>query len=216
MTLGAAYATADEYRTATGGQSGLDDAPIYSDLTAISRHINRLTGRPLGFNAGLSGTSRVYMIPEFWRPWPPEPDGPTMDIEDFAAISAIAVDLLQNGTYSQALAVNTDCELLPRGAAALPEPHPYSAVRLLPYGALRWWPAGVRLRVTGTPGWPAVPAAIKSATIQLTAILRLESPRATSRINEMNQVLSASRVAQNIIQDLIETYAAESAVAVAI
>ena len=95
--------------------------------------------------------------------------------------------------------------LWPFNAPHGPEPNPYRAIQLTSWGnsgAFR----GHRVRVVGTFGWPAVPAAIRTATIELAAILRLQSPRATNQIQEFDQVIAASNEAQKILHRLVAVY----------
>ena len=44
------------------------------------------------------------------------------------------------------------------------------------------------------------------ATVHLTAILRLESPRATRRIAELGDAVEASPAVQGIVRDLASAY----------
>ena len=58
--------------------------------------------------------------------------------------------------------------------------------------------------LTSIGGWPAIPAAIARATYQLTGILRLQSPRATSQIPEaFDQALEASPTAKKIVDETL-------------
>lgn len=69
-----------------------------------------------------------------------------------------------------------------------------------------YWP--YLAEVTAIFGWPAVPKGIERATIDLTAILRLESPRATSHITEsIDTVVGTSFEAQKIVDELSRVYA---------
>jgi hypothetical protein len=63
--------------------------------------------------------------------------------------------------------------------------------------------------VIGKFGWPAVPAGIKRATIELARILRMETPRATNQyapVADVGSVVSVSRPAQDIVERLTEEY----------
>lgn len=172
-----------------------DDAQITTDLTAISRFLDARMGR--FFSRDVTPVARVYL---------PGVLGAGLVVDDMAAAPvAVAIDTARNGTYATAL-LSTDYELLPRNAAWEPEPRPWTEIRLLPWGARRTFAAGTLVRVTAQFGWPAVPLAIQRACIHLTAILRLETPRATRRIPELGEAIEASPDAQRIIRQLMDPY----------
>ena len=63
----------------------------------------------------------------------------------------------------------------------------------------------------GKFGWPSVPSAIERACVQLTGILRLETPRATRSVNIGTETtLETSRQAQEIVSALMNVYAKRS------
>jgi len=199
MAIGDAYATAAQYKAQTGKTGSADDTPLGLALTAVSRVIDRACRRSrTGFNKDAAAVIREFN-PDF--------SSAVLPVGDLVSVTAITVDTALAGTYATTVA-ETDYELLPLNAADGPEVRPYDEIGLLPWSAsLKLWVPGQRVKVNAVWGWNAVPAAITTACIELTAILRLESPRGTNTINELNQVLSTSRVAQNILAELIETYA---------
>ena len=88
-----------------------------------------------------------------------------------------------------------------------PEPGPFEYIDLARWGTKNAWPYGHRVEIIGTWGFPSVPQAIKQATIQLTGILRLETPRGAGRIED--SIAGASLVApkaQRIVSELAMTY----------
>jgi len=195
MSLGNAYATAAEYRALTGMIDTSKDAEILKDLQAVSRHIDFRTAR--FFNKNTADVTRRYLI---------EHDSTSKWIDDLsAAPTSVKIDTTSDGTFDTTLA-STDYELLPLNATVDPEPQPYTRIRLLPWADKTYFRSGERIEVVGKFGWPAVPEAVKRATIHLAAILRLESPRATTRIPEMGDVISASPEAQHIIRQLLDRY----------
>lgn len=199
MALGDANVSVEEYLARTGKTSTEDNLALAGDLLAVTRHIAAITVRPLGFqrdDAGGAAVARVYQTCQAWR---------RLDIDDHVSISSVAYDSAQDGTYATTVAAN-DYEKLPRSALTGPEVQPYRTLEATLWGDLGIWPANTRVKVTGYGGWPAVPEAIKSATIELTSILRIESPRATNSINEFNQVVSTSKVARDIVAELVRTY----------
>ena len=202
MAIGDAYATPAEYKDQKEKTSPDDDLAIARELLAVSRMIDRSLGRPAGFNKDAAPVARVFV---------PQKNSPVLRVDDLASIPVstgeIAIDTDSAGTYVTEL-VTADYELLPLNAATGPEARPYRQIGLLSWRDRTQWAAGQRVRVTAIWGWPAVPSAIVAATIELTGILRMESPRATNRVNEIGQVLSTSRSAQNILGDLLDTYRA--------
>ncbi len=195
MSISAAYATAAEYRAVVGKTDTAEDAEILVDLTAISRYLDARLGR--FFTRDASPVSRVYISTrdtnELW----------TEDMS--AAPTAVTIDTNRDGTYATVLTAS-DYELLPLNAPLEPEPRPYTRIKLAPWGMYTTFPANVRVRVTAQFGWPAVPLAIQRATIHLTAILRLETPRATRRISELNESIETSPDAQRIIRQLTDSF----------
>lgn len=200
MAIGDAYATAVEYRVVVEMDSSANDTVIGRDLLAVSRLIDWKLERPMGFNKDATATVRVYN---------PSPSiGPycRLIIDDLVTLTSIAIDTGRDDTFATTL-VTSDYELLDRNATLGPEARPYHTVELTEWGSRSLFIPGERVRVTGVHGWPSVPNAIKSATIELTRIFRIESPRATSSVNEMSQVIATSRVAQGIVDQLLERYA---------
>jgi hypothetical protein len=197
MALSDAYATAAEYRAQTDKSSTADDTTIASELTAVSRYIDKRLARPLGFSKDATAVARVYVMGRPLR----------IDVDDYVSVSSVEVGDHYSQVYDSALATSAYA-LLPRAAAQQPEPQPYRQIEFLTscpgYQQL--------VRVTGIGGWPAVPPAIKTACIELTSILRLESARATNKVNAMDQVLSTSRVAQNIIDELLRVYRSKGSI----
>lgn len=129
----------------------------------------------------------------------------TLDIDDLVSITSIEVDEQIDNTFSLALA-STDYELLPRNAALGSEPAPYTQIDLTPYGTQYRWLPNARVKVTGIWGWPAVPQAIRIATIKFTAIMRNEGPDATGRLMELDQVVEQSPEGKIMAYQLMRAY----------
>lgn len=196
MALSDAYATAAEYRAVIKPDAdAAGDAAILSDLKAISRYLEGKLGR---FFNKESADSTLYFAPS--------DASDRFEIGDYSAVpTSITVDDDGDGTPETVLAT-TDYELWPLNAALEPEPQPYTQLVLPTWGTRGYWAAGARIKVVGKRGWPAVPEPVKSATIRLTAILRLESPLATRRIPEMGESIESSPDAQRIVRYLTEQY----------
>jgi len=195
MAIGDAYATAAEYRAVTGMVDTSQDTAILNSLKSISRHVEFKCRR--FFNKDSADQTRIYVVPA---------DCSTLWIDDMsAAPTSIKIDEDLDGTYETTLAA-TDFELWPLNALLEPEPRPYMQICLTPWGDRAIFSKGERVQVIGKFGWPAVPESIKQATIHLAAILRLESPRATTRIPEMGDVIGTSPEAQHILRQIVDKY----------
>lgn len=197
MAISDSYATAAEYRTVTGKTDTGSDTQILTDLTAISRYLEGKLGR--FFNKDAADVTRLFL---------PEVSSNSLPIGDLSAAPAtVKIDEDNDGSFADETALAaTDYELHPLNAPLEPEAQPYTSLWIPPWSTKGKWPANVRVQVVGKFGWPAVPGAIKAATIQITAIYRLESPRATSSISELDGTIQASSQAQSIINKLTDRY----------
>jgi hypothetical protein len=203
VAIGDAYATAAEYRAHKRGSLTGDDTEILIALKAMSRLIERRTGRTsTGFNVDAADIKRTFYPVELSE------DERTLSIAPLsAAPTTIKIDTDGDGLFNDETALAaTDYELLPADALLGPEARPYTEVRLASWGTYATWPQKLRVEVDGLWGWPALPAAIKLATIELAAIYRIETPRATSQISEIGATVETSGEAQAIIQRLIRAY----------
>jgi hypothetical protein len=196
MALSDPYATAQEYRAAIKPDADDDgDAGIVTDLTAISRYLDGKLGRV--FSKDAADTTVIYE---------PTRSGDALRIGDYAAApTSVSLDLDGDGV-PETVVDPGDYEMHDLDALARAEPWPYTRVVATRWGTRGAWSRGVRLAVVGKRGWPAVPAAIASATIQFTALWRLETPRATRRIPEMGETIESSPDAQRLLQKLIDQY----------
>lgn len=195
MAVNTAYATAQQYREATGKTDKAQDAEITTDLTAISRYLDGKLGR--FFSQDMEPVTRTY-IPDTYT------DG--LWVDDLAEPPVIIkIDTRRNGKYETELDAS-DYELLPLNADKGPEPRPFTRIQLTFWGSYACFTPRERVQVTARYGWPEIPEAIQRATIHLTAILRLESPRATRRIAEIGETIEASMDAQIIIRQLTDQY----------
>ena len=203
MAVTDAYATAATYRAILDKSDTAEDAEILTDLKAVSRYIERKVGR--FFTVDASNVSRVY------RKLPYSPDPKSLFTDDIVAVNTIKVDTDDDGSFADESAwASTDYELLPRNAADGPEPAPYNCIYIPSWSTKDLWGQHL-VEVNGTFGWAAVPSAIERATVHLTGILRLETPRATRTVNiGMETVVETSRQAQDIIADLVQAYGRRS------
>ena len=203
MAISDAYASAATYRGLISKTDTGEDAEILTDLTAISRYMERRLGR--FFTTDANNVNRVYQAIQYGN----QPK--SLFIDDLVTVDHIKVDTDDDGSFGDESAwATTDYELRPRNAADGPEPGPYTEVFIPPWSSKDLW-GQHRVEVGGKFGWPAVPSAIEQACVQLTGILRLETPRATRSVNVgAETVLETSRQAQEIVMALMTVYAKRS------
>ncbi len=197
MALSDAYATAAEYRAAIGMSDTTQDVAILKDLKAISRYIDGKVGR--FFTKDTADVARHYYV---------KATGPQLWVDDLSAAPTSIKTGYAAGSYETTLEA-TDYELWPLNAAAEPEPRPFTRIKLSASGSLGCFTAGDRVEITGKFGWPAVPEAVRRATIDLAGILRLETARATRRIPELGDIIEASPDAVHIVRQLLDIYKRE-------
>lgn len=227
MALTDPYASVQEYRDVVDKTDAASDGAILDDLTAVSRWLDLKLGR--FFTKDAAPVARVFTIPGALRNRfmvPPlgwaESENPYMygtwsrslTVDDIASTTGLSIicDTDRNGLFDDGALAATDYELWPLNAALGPEPKPYTTIVIPSWSTVGGFPVGVRVQVTAVWGWPAIPAAIARATCHLTGILRLESPRATSRVNELGEVLSTSKQARDLLEDLRAQYARKDAI----
>lgn len=220
-----AYASALEYRSKVQKSDAGDDADVEMDLKAVSRWLDRKLNR--FFTQDSEDVARVfypYNMPRYSRPFPgwAEMENPWvwsgysrwLYIDDLVSVTSIIPDTSWSGLFiDPPLNLTTDVELWPQNAPFGPEPKPYTAIFIPVWTTtIAGFMSDQRVQVTGKWGWPAVPEAIRRATIELTAIWRLESPRATTRVNELDQVVGTSQTANTMVNELIRQYQRTSSI----
>lgn len=200
MAIGDAYASAAEYRDRKRKQDTSPDATVLTQLTAVSRFLEREAGQ--FFNRDGAATARILFG-----------DGSDVLFLKTEGLPGIAtttglvvkVDTDDDGSFADETAV-TGVVARPLNAALGPEAAPYTEL-WLPSGASRsYFPTGYRVEVTADYGWPEVPDLIKELCIELTAIWRQESQRATGRIPELSQVVSESPYALSLVKRFRNAY----------
>lgn len=195
MAVTDAYTDAATYRGRIDKSDTGEDVEILADLTSISRLIDKELGRHFTKDAG-----------DVARDFVPTVTGELLYIDDLsAAPTTVLVDENDDGTPETSYAV-TDYQLQPLNATTGSESRPYTRIVIPSWSTRAWWTEGRLVRITGRWGWPAVPEPIKSATIELTAILRLETPRAQATISELGQLTQASFQARSIVERLSQQY----------
>lgn len=205
MAISDPYATVDDYFAVFPDASHDDETELLSQLTAISRYIESPAVCGQFFTKDATAVVRIFR---------PDHSGPELWLGTNLAVNPtqIRLDTGADGTYATTLA-STNWELWPLNAADGPEPRPWRRIDLVSWGTRTSWTAGQRVEVTAQWGWPAVPVVIRQACIHLTAILRLQSPRATSSVDEIGRVVGMSAEGRGIVESLLRAYPRLPAVA---
>lgn len=194
MALSDPYANIADYRgEVTVTIDSGSNAAINSDLVAVSRWIDHRLSRFFNVDTN-SVTTRVYIVPAGRRMRTPpidwaESENPYMygtwvrllEVDDIANTQGleIKIDANRTGSFTSITALTAaDFELRPINAPQGPEPKPYQRVAIPEWSSLGGWHAGERVQINAIHGWPAVPAAIRRATIDITATMRTGQDRA--------------------------------------
>lgn len=133
------------------------------------------------------------------------------DIADLAGL-IVKVDLDEDYLFTGAnetLTLNTHFWVGPYNVGLGSELLPYTFLELLPNnGRLDEWPQRLRsLQVTAKFGWPAIPGAIKDATVLVTREIRdLEQSGMTLALESIDQAVNLAPRAFSIIQRIKREY----------
>ncbi len=200
MSLLTPYATPEDY-TAAG--KGAVDARLKDDLVAISRYIDDQLHPGYGggfFAKDDSAQVRIYYPPRAGR---------TLSVDPIATTTSLAIKMDNNmdGSFTETAWAAADYQLLPLNAAAGPEVNPWDEIYIPLWSSQPVFVPQIAVQVTAFWGWPSVPAAIKTACIELTAILRVQSPYATNTYSvDIGRVLGVSPIARSILAELMSVY----------
>ena len=200
MAISDAYASVEEYKAVAVHIDAASDDVILTDLLVVSRYMEGLLHRFFTNDAAV--VNRVYY---------PSKTASCLYIDDVSTLTGLVlkVDTDSDGSFSDETAwtIDTDFEMWPKNADKGPEPQPWGQIVIPSYSTKSPFSPTYPVQVTARFGWPTVPAPVKRACIELTRILRIESPRATSTFSaEMGTVLGTNARARNIIDDLTKSY----------
>jgi hypothetical protein len=147
------YATLAEFKSSIGITDSTDDTPLQSCLDAADQLINNYVDTKVGFGVTSSQT-RYYTAQRF----------DFVLTDPIVTVTALATDIDGTGNYTQTWSAN-DYVLAPRNAAL--DSRPYTEIDTSPFSnAVLNFPTGyLEVKVTGTFGWPSVPAAVKQAAL---------------------------------------------------
>jgi hypothetical protein len=147
------YASLSEFKSSIGITDTTDDTPLQSCLDAADQLINNYVDTKVGFGVTSSQT-RYYTAQRF----------DFVLTDPIVTVTALATDIDGTGNYTQTWSAN-DYVLAPRNAAL--DSRPYTEIDTSPFSsAVLNFPTGyLEVKVTGTFGWPSVPAAVKQAAL---------------------------------------------------
>lgn len=131
-----------------------DDALLEVAIEAASRAIDDFTSR---FFHQTASQAREFSPNRHWE----------VAVDDISTTTGLVVktDEDLDGTFETTVTLNTDFYLEPLNAADQTPIRPFTRLILAPQSG-RFFPTGVRtVQVTAQFGWPAVPTAVKQATI---------------------------------------------------
>lgn len=203
MAITDPYASVEDYKAVAGRKDESKDEAILEALKAVSQTITAETHQFFTKDAAAvarvwygDGSDRLRLYGQDNCPGIADSTGMT-----------VVFDSGYNGTYETTFATGS-YELHPLSAALGREPGPYKEL-FLPYwttGSYRFWLRGYRVKVTAIYGWPSVPAGIKRRTIELARMLQMDGPRTSNRFDDMGVLLTTSREARSIINQIAAQY----------
>lgn len=147
------YVDTEELARFVRTTDNVDNVELANACAAASRAVDRATYRQFGLTAS---EDRFYS-----SKWSFKRGLWVIETDDFVSVTAVALDLAGDGTYSTTVNI-ADLIKLPVNAAAEGRPWERVALRNTTAALHTLAPDGVRL--TGTWGWSAVPETIVTAT----------------------------------------------------
>jgi hypothetical protein len=147
------YATLAEAKASLGVTDSTDDSAIQSCLDAADQLINNYVDTKVGF--GVTSSQTRYYTATRWD---------FVLTDPIVTVTALATDINGTGNYTQTWSTN-DYVLAPRNASL--DSRPYTEIDVTPFstGTLNFPTSYLGVKVTGTFGWPSVPAAVKQAAL---------------------------------------------------
>jgi len=188
------YATLAQIKAALRITDAIDDGLLTTSLEAATQWVDAWCDRT--FTVAAAGTA-VYI-----------PTGRMDDLltDDLSAITSISIDEDLDESFSTTLR-EIDFLALPVNATSGGRTVPFTRIRPIEEG---YWPSSggrATVRIIGQFGWPAIPAAVREATILQTSRLytRLSSPAGVVSFGDMGAV-RVSRFVDPDVELLLEPY----------
>lgn len=151
--VGGLYATRAELKARIGATDTASDTVYDAVLDSASRAIDGFCNRRFYQQ---TATTKYFTADDAYE----------LDIDDLVSVTSIVTDTNGNRTYATTWQT-TDYDLEPAGAADVDEP--YTSICLAP-NTIQYLPSVRRgIKITGTWGWPAVPAPVHEACLLLAA-----------------------------------------------
>jgi len=188
------YATLEQVKAAIRIEDQIDDDLLETALEAASRWVDGWTDRR--FTVAAAGTA-VYI-----------PTGRMDDllVDDITTITSIAIDEDLDRSFATVLRP-IDFEALPINATSGGRAVPFTRIRPIEDGYWPTYDGRATVRIVGDFGWPAIPGAVREATILQTLRLftRLASPAGVVSFGDMGAV-RVSRFVDPDVELLLEPY----------
>lgn len=203
MAIGDAYATRANYKLAFSKTATGQDALIDDELIGISRWIDRHPLVRRHFTKDDAVVTRSFY---------PKHNGPKLLLPfDVASKTnfALKVDTDRDGSFADETAwtIDTHFQLLPLDADIGPEARPWTEILIPEWSTKGDFRTDTMVQVVSITGWPAVPKIVTRLTMEVLAVLRLESPRATERVPEsIDDAIGLSEVARTLLDQVIRDY----------
>jgi len=201
-----AYATAEEYRARVDQSDATGDDILLTQLAAVTQYLKNRLGRFFTRDAAVvvrtfdgNGQRRLY-------------------VPDIATATGLIVKVDLDGDFDfdnpdETLTLGTHFWVGPANADKGPEVWPFEYLEIVPYNArLGAWPEQARaVQVTASFGWPAVPGAIKEATISVTRQLRdILGAGATMTLESIDAAIPQASSSLALILDMERQYAKQT------
>jgi len=169
------YVTLAELKAALRITDAVDDSLLNAAITSASAYVNNYCER--SFVVGTATTERRYVPTGRYDP---------LLIDDASAVAEVAIDEDVDGTFRTELRP-LDYQLEPINPTTGGIAYPYTSIRPIEDGYWPMWQGRATVRVRGTFGWPAVPDAVKEATLLQASRLftRLDSPLGVAGFGDM-------------------------------
>ncbi|HEY7823624.1 MAG TPA: head-tail connector protein [Acidimicrobiia bacterium] len=192
----ATYATLAELKAILRLTDTVDDSLLTFNLEAASRFVDQHCER--SFDAAGTAVARTYIPTGRYEPLP---------IDDATEIVTVEIDDDLDYSFSTELVANIDWQAEPVNQRLNGVDWPYT--RLVPFED-GWWPTRrgrATVRVTAKYGWPAVPAAVKEATLLQASRLftRYDSPLGIAGFGDMG-AMRVSRWIDPDVQQLLSPF----------
>jgi hypothetical protein len=169
------YATLAQVKAALRITDQIDDSLLNTAISSASRWVDGWCGRT--FVVATADTSRDYIPSGRMEP---------LITDDIAVVTSIRIDEDLDGTFGTTLRP-IDFQLEPVNGLSYGNRAPFTRVRPQEDG---YWPTAydrATVRITGRFGWPAIPDAVREATILQSSRLftRLDSPLGVAGFGDM-------------------------------